>query len=812
MDYLPEPMAPLPASGSGQHHSLTHGGNNAFHNFANDYSHISDPNLRRRLALSDIDKVPFGLYHVRAVAVAGVGFFLDSYDIFAINLITTFLGVVFWQGAPAAAANGFGGNYGSLPGPVSTALKASTSAGIVVGQLLFGWLADVCGRRRMYGIELGIIVLSTLNCALASPSQSMSSTGLLVFWRVMMGIGIGGDYPLSAIITSEFAPTRWRGAMMAAVFSMQGMGQLACAVVALMVTAAFKDSFITAAGVGNCDYACQVAADRAWRIIVAVGALPACVALYYRITIPETPRYTFDVAHDVEKADADIKAYMANRSEGSVDPVRHARVKQAGPSLAIPSASWPDLYTYFSQGRNLRVLLGTTLSWFFLDLAFYGLGLNNTVVLSAIGYSHGPTLYHALYNNAVGLIILACAGSLPGYWTAVVTIDTVGRKPLQIGGFAVLTVLFCLLGFLNARLSEVPLLVLYIAAQFFFNLGPNTTTFIVPGECFPTRYRSTGHGLSAASGKIGAILAQVISTPLLANCPPTAAAADSPSSDGSDRKCSPWLDRLMLIFAFFMLCGTATSLLIPETKGVTLEELAGERPVGGGGGSCSDNNNNNTPAAWWKRPFAGGQPAGFRLARSPHMAAGAGPGATGGAGGKNASAWPGSSSAARSPRMGIMTSPELAAMQYQQQLEEQQQNKSGGRGWAGLRRKKKKEDGKGHSKGTTTTSSGGGGGSNVSAALFASGSGGGAPSSPPPATASKSFRSSSNSNSNGYEAGSYSDELPMVAHAGVLPGWGAGWGGRVGASSSGAAGPGAGQGQPPWMDSVRFHDVGSLLK
>jgi len=118
--------------------------------------------------------------------VTGIGFFLDSYDIFAINLITIFLGVVFWQGSPEDASNGFGGNYGRLPTPVSQALKGSTSAGIVVGQILFGWLADVFGRRKMYGVELAIILLSTMSCALASPSPSMTSTGLFTFWRVMM--------------------------------------------------------------------------------------------------------------------------------------------------------------------------------------------------------------------------------------------------------------------------------------------------------------------------------------------------------------------------------------------------------------------------------------------------------------------------------------------------------------------------------------------------------------------------------------------------------------------------------------------------
>lgn len=148
MEMLPEPMtAPVVAP------DRTYGGNGAFHNFFNDFSHIQDPNLRRRLALSEIDKIPFGMYHVRAVLVAGIGFFLDSYDIFAINLITMLLGVVFWHGPPdeeAAARNGHGGgNNGVLPTPVATALKASTSAGIVIGQVVFGWLADVFGRRRM---------------------------------------------------------------------------------------------------------------------------------------------------------------------------------------------------------------------------------------------------------------------------------------------------------------------------------------------------------------------------------------------------------------------------------------------------------------------------------------------------------------------------------------------------------------------------------------------------------------------------------------------------------------------------------------
>ena len=104
--------------------------------------------------------------------------------------------MVFWQGPPIPGSNS-GGNYGVLPMNVNTAIKAATSGGAVVGQMGFGWLADVVGRRKMYGIEL------TLAQSLAAPSQAVTITGLLIFWRVVMGIGIGGDYPLSAVITSE---------------------------------------------------------------------------------------------------------------------------------------------------------------------------------------------------------------------------------------------------------------------------------------------------------------------------------------------------------------------------------------------------------------------------------------------------------------------------------------------------------------------------------------------------------------------------------------------------------------------------------
>ena len=449
----------------------TTGGNAAFHNFHNDYAHIADPNERRRLALAEIDKAPFGWYHVRAVVVAGIGFFTDAYDIFAINLVTNMLGVVYWENAKSKP--------GTIPTNSDTAIKVATSGGTVIGQVCFGILADLVGRKRMYGLELILIIFATLAQSLSAASPAMSIVGLMIFWRVLMGIGIGGDYPLSSIITSEFATTKWRGAMMGSVFAMQGIGQLAAGLIALITAAGFEGSLSSAKTVAVCHGDCKLAVDKMWRVIIGFGAVPGCIALYYRLTIPETPRYTFDVARDIEKAAEDTNAYFQGHAEGQPDAVRQAAVaNDTEQRLEIPKAGFRDFVHHYGQWKHGKVLLGTAGSWFFLDVAFYGLGLNNTTILSAIGYSTGANVYEYFRKAAVGNLILVCAGAIPGYWVTVATVDRLGRKPIQFMGFILLTIIFCIIGFAYDKLlqSNGALLALYVLANFFFNFGKCFTT------------------------------------------------------------------------------------------------------------------------------------------------------------------------------------------------------------------------------------------------------------------------------------------------------------------------------------------------
>jgi len=220
--------------------------------------------------------------------------------------------------------------------------------------------------------------------------------------------------------------------------------------------------------------------------------------------------------------------------------------------------------TYFNKWVNLKVLLGCSLAWFFLDIGYYGTSLNTSVVLQIIGYGKATTkgnqkIYDDLWNRAVGTCLINLAGTVPGYWFTVYFVDKWGRKPIQYMGFTMLTLLFGFMAIFYKELSKdhkTVFVVMYSFAQFFFNFGPNTTTFIIPAEVFPTAVRSTGHGISAASGKVGAIIA--------AQCFAVVA------------KGSFGFKGVLYIFSICCFLGLLASFWVPETKGRTLEEINAE--------------------------------------------------------------------------------------------------------------------------------------------------------------------------------------------------------------------------------------------
>jgi PHS family inorganic phosphate transporter-like MFS transporter len=363
-------------------------------------------------------------------------------------------------------------NDGILPAKANTILLSTTTAGTIFGQIIFGHLADRLGRKRMYGVELLIIICTTLAQSLASSSIALNVISLLSFWRFLMGIGVGGDYPLSAVITAEMADTKWRGAMIGTVFAMQGFGQFFAAIMSLIVATGFKKTLQQVSKPGDCTGDCQRAFDTMWRIVLGFGGIPGWFALYYRLTIPETPRYTFDVKHDLEKATADSWRFRSGKiGEGKTDELKRAKAKLYMREYKRPRPTIGEFCRYFRNRKHLLVLLGTAGSWFFVDVAFYGLNINNTIILSIIGYSNNTNIYQSIKTSAIGQIVLVCAGQTPGYFFTIALVDQIGRKRILMGGFGILTLIFAVIGFCFHRLTQGSLLALYILVQFFFNFG-----------------------------------------------------------------------------------------------------------------------------------------------------------------------------------------------------------------------------------------------------------------------------------------------------------------------------------------------------
>ncbi|WP_243671678.1 MFS transporter [Vulcanisaeta sp. JCM 16161] len=213
--------------------------------------------------------------------------------------------------------------------------------------------------------------------------------------------------------------------------------------------------------------------------------------------------------------------------------------------------------------RYLPVVLGTAIPWFALDVFFYGMNIFGPFVTSAMGLAKNPLagIYVQLY------VVLAFL--VPGYYVAAFLVDKMGRKSMQIMGFSIVaaTYLAAALMLRSGAIYPVAIIVLYGLAQFFTNVGPNVTTFILPTEVFPTRFRTTGHGIAAGSGKLGATLAALF-IPLL--FPITS------NSLNATAKYMVMSNLLLVLVAVAIIGVIFTALFIKEPKGKPLELSSGE--------------------------------------------------------------------------------------------------------------------------------------------------------------------------------------------------------------------------------------------
>ncbi|XP_051121863.1 low affinity inorganic phosphate transporter 4-like [Andrographis paniculata] len=483
-----------------------------------------------------------------------MGFFTDAYDLFCIAPVSKLLGRLYYYN-PAT------GKPGKLPHRTNNFVIGVALIGTLSGQLFFGYLGDKLGRKKVYGLTLILMALCAICSGLSFGHSAKSVLGTLCFFRFWLGFGIGGDYPLSATIMSEYANKKTRGAFIAAVFAMQGVGIVFAGLVSMILSKIYLNWYGAKPFVEDHVFSTEPEGDYVWRIVLMLGAAPALLTYYWRMKMPETGRYTALIEGNAKQAAADMGRVLDIEIHGDQD-----KVSQFNAS---------NNYTLFSDEffrRHGRHLVGTMSTWFLLDIAFYSQNLTQKDIFPTMGLTNAADDVSALremFETSRAMFVIALLGTFPGYWFTVAFIEKIGRYYIQLVGFFMMSVFMLIMGlkydYLKNKDHKWIFAGLYGLTFFFANFGPNSTTFVLPAELFPTRVRSTCHAMSAAAGKAGAMVG--------------AFGVANYTQDGDVGK----IKKAMIFLAFTNIVGFFCTFLVTETMGRSLEEISGEDGGSGGG-------------------------------------------------------------------------------------------------------------------------------------------------------------------------------------------------------------------------------------
>ena len=313
---------------------------------------------------------------------------------------------------------------------------------------------------------------------------------------------------------SEYAGKSSRGMMVTLVFAMQAAG--------LILGPLFAAALL----------ASHLPQDIIWRVLLAFGAVPALAVYWSRRHLKERPRFLHASGQEEDQ-------------QGRLTRAGHYDEKQHSVSF------WDGFHRLVNDNKLLSRLIGVSFAWFLMDFAYYGNTVSSPLVLSVLG-AHDDLLKKTLTQLAIFAIFAA-----PGYAVSILMMDKLGRKTIQCLGFAMMAIAFGVMALVpNIDKMAIPFVIIYGISFFFTEFGPNATTFVYPSEIFPVRVRTTGHGIAAAMGKMGGFLG-VFTFPFLMHWHGLLAAESGAAI----------VSVLGLI---------STVLLLPETKGRSLEELASE--------------------------------------------------------------------------------------------------------------------------------------------------------------------------------------------------------------------------------------------
>jgi putative MFS transporter len=406
----------------------------------------ADLNILRR-----IERLPFGRFQWRMLWMGGLGYTFDAMDGAMIAFVL-----------PAVAA------LWGLTDKQTGLLGSSAMIGYLFGAFFAGALADLIGRRTVMMYGLAIYCIATLIAAFSSSWQ------VLFAWRVVASVGTGAESAIIAPFLAEFVQKQHRGRFVGSLSGFFSFGFVFAALLGYFVIPASRDG---------------------WRIVQVMSALPIVMLLWWRRSLPESPRWLIERGRTAE-ADAEVTRIEA-------EALRAHRGVPAIETIEVPSIATRSGGTF---GKNLAALWSPSIRrttimlwilWIAITFSYYGF----FTWIPSLLVKQGMTT-----TKSFGYSIIIYLAQIPGYYSAAFLSEKLDRKWT--------IVVYLLLGGGSAHLlsnasADISITVAGFLLSFFMN-GTYAGIYAYTPELYPTAFRATGMGVASAFGRLGGLSAPIV--------------------------------------------------------------------------------------------------------------------------------------------------------------------------------------------------------------------------------------------------------------------------------------------------------------
>ena len=392
-----------------------------------------------------LERLPMTSYQRGLFAIIATAWFFDSMDLGALTFV---LGPIRQSFGLSASETGL--------------LSSMSFLGMFLGAASAGLLADRFGRTRVFQVSMIFWGLGSILCGLSPTVQTLAAA------RILLGFGMGMEFPVAQSMVSEMIPAGQRGRYIALLEGFWPLGFIAAGLLSFAVLS-FAD----------------------WHWVFILQGIPAIFVLIVRRYVPESPRWlaSHGDAAGAERVMSEIEAKVSQRLNGATLPAPQPEQVEPRTSQGL---STQGLSTLFSAGYGRRTIMLWCL-WFFALLGFYGLTTWLGALLQAKGFPVTKSVYYT--------ILISLAG-IPGFLTAAWFIEAAGRKP---------TLIATLLGaaiscyFYGGAADQTQLIVAGLCMQF-CAFGMWSALYAYTPELYPTHVRATGTGFASAVGRIGSLI------------------------------------------------------------------------------------------------------------------------------------------------------------------------------------------------------------------------------------------------------------------------------------------------------------------